>query len=79
MIRKKTRHNIRPGITGWAQVNGRNAISWSRKFELDIWYVNNISFFLDCKIIWLTFLKVIKAENVSATATITMDRFIGNN
>lgn len=59
------RHLIKPGITGWAQVKGRNAISWEEKFKLDIWYVNNQSFFLDLKILWLTLIKVIKRENVN--------------
>ncbi|UJH67012.1 sugar transferase [Allomuricauda sp. SCSIO 65647] len=72
------RHEVRPGITGWAQVNGRNAISWERKFELDVWYVDNISFLLDLKILWLTFLKVIKSEGISATAEVTMERFTGS-
>lgn len=61
------RHEVRPGITGWAQVNGRNAISWETKFELDVWYVNNQSFLLDVKILWLTFIKVIKRENTTAS------------
>ena len=60
------RHNVKPGITGWAQVNGRNAISWEQKFEYDIWYVNNISFLLDLKIIFLTFFKVLSSKGVNA-------------
>ncbi|RIV46061.1 sugar transferase [Flagellimonas pelagia] len=72
------RHEVRPGITGWAQVNGRNAISWERKFELDIWYVDNLSLKLDLKILWLTFLKVVKSEGISASAEVTMERFTGS-
>ncbi|MEC5166442.1 undecaprenyl phosphate N,N'-diacetylbacillosamine 1-phosphate transferase [Flavobacterium sp. PL11] len=73
------RHNVRPGITGWAQVNGRNAISWTRKFELDIEYVNNLSLFLDIKILWLTFIKVIKTEGVNQTDDRPMMPFDGSN
>lgn len=61
---QKQRHNIKPGITGWAQVNGRNAISWEQKFEYDVWYVNNLSFLLDIKIIFLTIIKIFKKEGV---------------
>jgi len=61
------RHNVKPGITGWAQVNGRNAISWEKKFELDVWYVENQSFLLDIKILWMTLIKVFKRENTTAT------------
>ena len=64
---QKRRHGVRPGITGWAQVNGRNAISWEKKFELDVWYVDNQSFLLDLKILWLTFIKVINRENTTAS------------
>jgi lipopolysaccharide/colanic/teichoic acid biosynthesis glycosyltransferase/UDP-N-acetylglucosamine:LPS N-acetylglucosamine transferase len=71
------RHEVRPGITGWAQVNGRNAISWEQKFDLDIWYVDNRSFTLDLKILWLTILKVFKRENISAAGEATMPRFEG--
>src|SRR5690606_11763466 len=59
------RHEVRPGITGWAQVNGRNAISWERKFELDVWYVDHLSFTLDIKILWMTVMKVFKREGIS--------------
>ncbi len=69
------RHLVKPGITGWAQVNGRNAISWSKKFELDVWYVNNVSFVLDLKILLLTVLKVFKREGISGEDTITMTEF----
>lgn len=71
------RHEVRPGITGWAQVNGRNAITWEKKFELDVWYVNNISFLLDIKIIYLTILKVFKREGISASGVETMTIFTG--
>ncbi len=69
------RHLVKPGITGWAQVNGRNTISWSKKFELDVWYVNNVSFVLDLKILLLTVLKVFKREGISGEDTITMTEF----
>ncbi|MFK7000586.1 sugar transferase [Flavobacterium oreochromis] len=69
------RHEIKPGITGWAQVNGRNAISWDQKFTYDVWYVDNCSFILDVKILFLTFLKVIKKEGISAEGDVTMPRF----
>jgi lipopolysaccharide/colanic/teichoic acid biosynthesis glycosyltransferase len=71
------RHEVKPGITGWAQVNGRNAISWDTKFELDVWYVENISFFLDSKILFLTFLKVLKSEGINATNAATIEPFNG--
>ncbi|QLG11518.1 sugar transferase [Deinococcus sp. D7000] len=72
------RHNVRPGITGWAQVNGRNAISWEKKFDYDIWYINNYSLKLDLKIILLTIQKVFNRENVNASQNVTMERFTGN-
>jgi lipopolysaccharide/colanic/teichoic acid biosynthesis glycosyltransferase len=72
------RHEVRPGITGWAQVNGRNAISWEKKFELDVWYVDNISFLLDLKIIFLTIKKVLKREGISSDKSATMPPFTGN-
>ncbi|HEY9257424.1 sugar transferase [Chitinophaga sp.] len=72
------RHEVRPGITGWAQVNGRNAISWDQKFAYDVWYVNNISLALDLKIVWMTAQKVIKSEGISAAGAATMERFMGN-
>lgn len=74
---QKKRHNVLPGITGWAQVNGRNAISWEQKFEYDIWYVKNQSFVLDMKILWMTFLKVIKRSNISSKNAVTMEKFKG--
>ncbi len=72
------RHDVRPGITGWAQVNGRNAISWEEKFKLDVWYVENQSFFLDVKILALTILKVIKRDGISAQGEVTMTKFTGS-
>lgn len=75
---QRRRHEVKPGITGWAQVNGRNAISWEKKFEYDIWYVDHISFLTDLKIFWKTFLKVIKSEGVSASAQETMEEFKGS-
>lgn len=73
------RHKVKPGITGWAQVNGRNAISWDQKFKYDTWYVNNISFKLDMKILWLTIKKVIKSEGISASENETMELFTGTD
>lgn len=72
------RHNVRPGVTGWAQVNGRNAISWEEKFKLDTWYVDNQSLLLDLKIILMTLKKVVVKEGVNASDTVTMTRFTGN-
>ena len=74
---QKCRHNVRPGITGWAQVNGRNAISWEKKFEYDIFYVNNLSFLLDIKIIMLTILKVIKKEGINQNGKVNDVPFRG--
>ena len=76
--RQKRRHNVTPGITGWAQVNGRNAIDWQKKFDLDIWYVDHCSFWLDLKILFMTFLKLIKRSDVSSSNHVTMERFKGN-
>jgi len=73
-----TRHNVRPGITGWAQVNGRNAISWDDKFKLDVWYVNNQSFWLDIKILLLTVKKVFVREGISADGHVTIEKFKGS-
>lgn len=73
------RHDVRPGITGWAQVNGRNAISWKKKFELDVWYVDHCSFTLDMKIVFLTIKKVFKREGISSDTSVTMEMFNGNN
>jgi lipopolysaccharide/colanic/teichoic acid biosynthesis glycosyltransferase len=72
------RHEVKPGITGWAQVNGRNAISWDKKFEYDVWYVDNISFWLDIKILFKTVLKVIKKEGINAADAATIEPFHGN-
>ena len=76
--RQKKRHTVKPGITGWAQVNGRNAISWEQKFEYDIWYVEHQSFWLDMKILWMTFLKVIKRSDISSDTAVTMEKFEGS-
>lgn len=72
------RHEVRPGITGWAQVNGRNSLSWQEKFRMDVWYVDNISLILDIKILAFTFIKVIKKEGVSSSTSKTMEKFEGN-
>ena len=74
---QKKRHDVKPGITGWAQVNGRNAISWEQKFEYDLWYVYNQSFLLDLKILWMTFLKVIRRKDISSSSSATMEKFKG--
>jgi lipopolysaccharide/colanic/teichoic acid biosynthesis glycosyltransferase len=76
--KQSRRHEVRPGITGWAQVNGRNAISWDEKFELDVWYVDNQSFWLDIKILWLTVKKVIMRDGISQNNHVTMDKFKGS-
>ncbi|MFH4965328.1 sugar transferase [Gaetbulibacter sp. M235] len=75
---QKKRHNVKPGITGWAQVNGRNAISWKEKFSLDTWYVNNLSFSLDVKILLLTIKRVLKKEGVNSSDNLNMPLFKGN-
>jgi lipopolysaccharide/colanic/teichoic acid biosynthesis glycosyltransferase len=72
------RHEVKPGITGWAQVNGRNAISWEEKFRLDVAYVDKQSFFLDVKILWMTFINVIKRKGISADGHVTMEEFNGS-
>jgi lipopolysaccharide/colanic/teichoic acid biosynthesis glycosyltransferase len=72
------RHEVKPGITGWAQVNGRNAISWDKKFELDVWYVNHISFLLDLKILFKTVQKVIKSDGINAADSTTIEPFQGS-
>lgn len=74
---QKQRHNVRPGITGWAQVNGRNTISWEKKFEYDIWYVDNVSLMTDVKILVKTIKKVLKREDISANEEVTMKPFTG--
>lgn len=72
------RHEVRPGVTGWAQVNGRNALSWDKKFELDVWYVDNYSFWLDLKILWMTLIKVVRREGISAEGYATAPFFMGS-
>jgi sugar transferase EpsL len=76
---QRRRHEVKPGITGWAQVNGRNAISWPQKFALDIYYIDNMSFWLDCKILWLTVLKVFKSEGINQPGQATMEEFRGES
>lgn len=73
------RHEVRPGITGWAQVNGRNAITWEEKFKLDLWYVDHQSLWLDIKILWLTVKRVLERDGISAEGEATMPKFIGSN
>jgi len=72
------RHEVRPGITGWAQINGRNAVSWDQRFQLDVWYVDHKSLWLDVKILWLTVRKVLVREGINAQGDATMPRFTGN-
>ncbi|KFC21239.1 sugar transferase [Epilithonimonas lactis] len=76
---QKKRHLIKPGITGWAQVNGRNTISWEKKFEFDVWYVKHMSFYLDLKILFLTVKKVIQSEGINTVGQATTENFKGNN
>ena len=76
---QKRRHEVRPGITGWAQVNGRNAISWQKKFEYDVWYVDNLGFLLDVKIVWLTIIKIFKREGITEQGSATISAFNGKN
>jgi lipopolysaccharide/colanic/teichoic acid biosynthesis glycosyltransferase len=76
---QRRRHEVRPGITGWAQVNGRNTISWEEKFKYDVYYVDHCSFELDMKILFLTIKKVFKGEGVSQEGQATMEKFKGNN
>ena len=76
-VEELRRHEVRPGITGWAQVNGRNALSWQEKFKLDVWYVDNRSMWLDLKILWMTLRKVVVREGISAAGEATMPRFTG--
>ncbi len=76
---QKRRHHVKPGITGWAQINGRNNISWKEKFKYDVWYVDKVSFLLDVKILFLTVLKVIKSEGVSVSNNVNTGKFNGTN
>jgi lipopolysaccharide/colanic/teichoic acid biosynthesis glycosyltransferase len=76
---QKQRHLVKPGITGWAQVNGRNAISWDQKFEYDVWYVKNSFFVVDCKILFLTIKKVVISEGITQKGEVTMQAFKGTN
>ena len=73
------RHEVRPGITGWAQCHGRNAISWTEKFKLDVWYVDNISFKTDCSIVWTTLKKTLGRKDINSATSATMEAFNGNN
>jgi lipopolysaccharide/colanic/teichoic acid biosynthesis glycosyltransferase len=75
---QRRRHEVKPGITGWAQVNGRNTLDWPERFAYDVWYVDHISFALDIKILFLTIVKVFKAEGVSSGTSVTMEKFRGN-
>ena len=77
-LKQARRHEVRPGVTGWAQVNGRNALSWEEKFRLDVWYVDNHSFWLDLKILFMTVRRVVVREGISATGDATMPKFIGS-
>lgn len=72
------RHNVKPGITGWAQVNGRNTLLWPEKFEKDVWYADHVSWNLDIRILWMTFIRVLRAEGISSETSATMERFRGN-
>ena len=76
---QRRRNEVKPGITGWAQVNGRNSISWEKKFEYDVWYVDNVSFLLDTKILIITVLKVVKSEGINEQGQATSEEFKGNN
>lgn len=76
-VEQARRHDVRPGLTGWAQVNGRNALSWEEKFALDVWYVDNRSLMLDLRILWLTVLKVLRRDGISAEGDATMPKFEG--
>lgn len=78
-IEQMKRHDVTPGITGWAQINGRNTVSWPQKFAMDVWYVDHISMWLDIKILLLTIMKVFKAEGISSTTSVTMEKFHGNS
>lgn len=73
------RHEVRPGITGWAQINGRNTLSWEEKFQMDVWYVDHCSFWLDLKILWLTLVALVKQEGITAPGHVTMPKFTGSD
>ena len=73
------RHEVRPGISGWAQCHGRNAISWTEKFKLDVWYVDHVSLWTDIQVIWITVMKVLKRADISEQGHATMEAFCGNN
>jgi len=73
------RHTVKPGITGWAQVNGRNALSWEERFKLDVWYVDNQSFFIDMKILWMTLINVFRGDGINQDGHVTMEKFRGSN
>ena len=75
---ERRRHEVRPGVTGWAQVNGRNRLNWTQKFEHDVWYVDHCSLGVDCRILWMTFVKVFRAEGISSVTSSTMERFSKN-
>ena len=75
---QRKRHRVRPGITGWAQVNGRNTLDWNTKFNYDVWYVENLSFVLDVKIVLMTVVKVLRVEGISSETSVTMEKFKGN-
>lgn len=75
---QRRRHDVKPGITGWAQVNGRNTLAWKERLKLDVWYVDHVSFSIDVKIFWLTIIKVFKAEGISGENSLTMEKFRGN-
>ena len=77
-VEQKRRHEVRPGITGWAQVNGRNAISWQQKFEYDVWYVDNVSFMIDIKILIMTIKNVLQRKDINSATSATMEAFKGN-
>ena len=77
-MKNKKRHDVKPGITGWAQINGRNAITWEQKFKLDLWYVQNQSIKLDIYILYKTILNVLKRKDINASETVSMKRFEGN-
>jgi lipopolysaccharide/colanic/teichoic acid biosynthesis glycosyltransferase len=74
---QRRRHEVKPGITGWAQVNGRNSLTWDQKFELDVWYVDHQSFWLDVKILWITVLQVLRRDGISQAGHATMPEFVG--